>query len=165
MKTRDLVLMAMYIALFFVLDFFGNMIPILQMPQGGSVSISVIALLVASYHLGWKKGLGVALGSVLIQFLSGPIVSVNLIGFGLDYVVGYSVYGLASLFKNYKFFYSGVLVTNFVRFCASTLSGVIVFETPLWASIVYNAPYMVVTAIVALVFVPLLCVRIAPKMN
>ena len=163
--VKDLVLMAFYVALFMVLDTFINTLPILQMPNGGSLGLSTIALLMASYHLGWKKGLLVAVVSVFAQFVTGPMYTPNLLGFLLDYLIAFSVYGLASLFPNIKCFYTGVLITNFVRFVCSTVSGCIVWQTALWGSITYNAYYMIPTAILGLVIIPLLYKALEPRLN
>ena len=123
LSVRDLVLMAFYVALFMVLDTFINTLPMLQMPNGGSLGVSTLALLLASYHLGWKKGLAVAIVSVFAQFITGPMYTPTLIGFLLDYLLAFAAYGLASLFPNFGYFYTGVLVTNFIRFVCSTISG------------------------------------------
>ena len=163
--TKDLVYMALYAALFIVLDVAVNTLGILQMPNGGSLGVSVIPLLMASYHLGWQKGTVVAVLSILLQYVTGPMYTPDLVGFLLDYFFAFSVYGLASLFPNYKWFYSGVLITNLVRLISSTLSGILVWETAPWASLVYNATYMIPTAILCLVLLPLVMPRIKPLMN
>ena len=163
--TKDLVYMALYAALFIVLDVAVNTLGILQMPNGGSLGVSVIPLLMASYHLGWQKGTVVAVLSILLQYVTGPMYTPDLVGFLLDYFFAFSVYGLASLFPNYKWFYPGVLVTNLVRLLCSTLSGILVWETAPWASLVYNATYMIPTAILCLVLLPLVMPRIKPLMN
>ena len=163
--TKDLVYMALYAALFIVLDVAVNTLGILQMPNGGSLGVSVIPLLMASYHLGWQKGTVVAVLSILLQYVTGPMYTPDLVGFLLDYFFAFSVYGLASLFPNYKWFYSGVLVTNLVRLICSTLSGILVWETAPWASLVYNATYKIPTAILCLVLLPLVMPRIKPLMN
>ena len=163
--TKDLVYMALYAALFIVLDVAVNTLGILQMPNGGSLGVSVIPLLMASYHLGWQKGTVVAVLSILLQYVTGPMYTPDLVGFLLDYFFAFSVYGLASLFPNYKWFYPGVLVPNLVRLICSTLSGILVWETAPWASLVYNANYMIPTAILCLVLLPLVMPRIKPLMN
>ncbi len=165
MKVKNLVLMAMYIALFVVFDVFSNMINILQMPNGGSVSLSVIPLLIASYHLGVKNGLIVGCGSVLLMFITGPMYTTNILSFILDYFVAFAVYGLASGFKNIKHFYVGVLVVNFIRFLSSTIAGVVCWEVPLWGSITYNATYMIPTTIMCLIVVPLLMLSLKPVLK
>lgn len=160
LTTLDLVYMAFQAALFMVLDYFTNMIPFLKMPNGGSIGVSTIALIVCSYHLGWIKGTIVGLVSVLIQFVTGPMYIPQLLGFLMDYLIAFSVYGLASLFPNYKYFYSGILITNFLRFASHTIGGVIVWETTWWGSIIYNAPYMIATTIVGMIVVPILVERL-----
>lgn len=157
--------MAFYVALFMVLDTFVNTLPLLQMPNGGSLGISTIALLMASYHLGWQKGLVVAIVSVFAQFITGPMYTPDLLGFVLDYLLSFSVYGLAALFPNFGFFFSGVLITNTARFAFSTISGVIVWQVDLWGSIVYQATYMIPTAIIGLIILPLLYKAIEPKIR
>ncbi len=120
-KVKDLVFMAMYAALFAVLDVFSNeFIPFLQMPKGGSIGVSTVVLLVCSYHLGWKKAVLSGLISVLVQFVTGPMYVSNLLGFFLDYLFAFSIYGIASLFPNFGYIYTGVIITNFLRFVSHT---------------------------------------------
>ena len=163
--TKDLVYMALYAALFIVLDVAVNTLGILQMPNGGSLGVSVIPLLMASYHLGWQKGTVVSVLSILLQYVTGPMYTPDLLGFLLDYFIAFSVYGLASLFPNYKWFYSGVLITNLIRLLSSTLSGTWVWGLDYWPSFLYNAAYMISTAILCLVLLPLVMPRLKPAMN
>ncbi|WP_075876997.1 energy-coupled thiamine transporter ThiT [Merdibacter massiliensis] len=163
-NVKDLVFMAMYAALFAVLDVISNsFIPFLKMPNGGSIGISTVVLLVCSYHLGWKKAMISGVVSVLIQFVTGPMYMSNLLGFFLDYLFAFSIYGIASLFPNIGYFYTGVLITNFLRFVSHMIGGVLVWETTLWGSIIYNAPYMIATCIVGLILVPLIVQRLPIK--
>ena len=85
--------------------------------------------------------------------------------FLLDYFIAFSVYGLACLFPNYKYFYSGVLITNVIRFISSTISGVVFYKTTWMGSIIYQAWYMVPTTIIGLILVPLLMKSLAPRMK
>lgn len=162
-NVRELVLMAFYVALFMVLDVTVNALPLFRMPNGGSLGISCLALLMASYQLGWKKGLAVSLLSVFAMFLTGPMYTPDLLGFLLDYLLAFGVYGLASLFPNFGVFFSGVLITNLLRFFFSTLSGVIVWNVPWIGSIQYQAAYMIPTTIVTLIFTPMLYRLLEPK--
>lgn len=155
-SIHDLVLMAFYLALFVVLDFLANSLPFFRMPQGGTLGLGSVALLMASYQLGWKKGLWVAVLSVPMQFVTGMMYILGPTQFVLDYLIPFSVYGIACLFPNWGYFYSGVLVTNLIRFISSTLSGVLFYEVTWEGSIIYQAFYMVPTTIVGLILVPLL---------
>ncbi|MFV0380674.1 MAG: energy-coupled thiamine transporter ThiT [Breznakia sp.] len=163
--TRELVYMAFYVALFMILDTFVNTLSILQMPNGGSLGVSTIALLMASYHLGWQKGLLVAFVSIAAQFITGPMYTPNLLGFGLDYFLAFSAYGFASIFPNIKNVYTGVIVSNLVRFLCSTVSGVVVWQTTWWASLKYNALYMIPTLILGVVLIPILMKVMKPLLK
>ncbi len=68
-STRDLVLLAMYAALFIAVELIQNQFGLFKMPQGGSLGVSSIILLLASYLLGYQKGLIISLLSILLQFL------------------------------------------------------------------------------------------------
>ena len=160
LTTRTLAMMALYCALFVILDRVSDLLNLFQMPDGGKLNFGPIALLVCSYHLGWRNGLFVGVVSVFLQLAIGSVHFYGILSFLLDYMIAYAVYGLASLFPNIKYFYSGVLITSLIRLISSTLAGTIVWETPLWGSLVYNASYMVPTTICAIILVPLLCERL-----
>jgi thiamine transporter len=164
-SVSQLVLMAFYVAMFMVLDVVCNAIPFLQMPNGGSLGVSAIPLLMASYQLGWKKGVLVCVVAVFCMFVTGPMYTPDLAGFLLDYLIAFAVYGLACLFPNFGYFYSGVLITNFLRFLSSTISGVYVWGVDWIGSIVYQAWYMVPTTILTLIVVPLLYKALEPRMK
>lgn len=160
-STRELVLTAMYAALFMAVELIQNYFGLLKMPNGGSLGLSSIILLLASYQLGLRKGLVVSLTSVALQFVTGQMyLGTGILGFFLDYILGFGIYGVAVAFPNFNKFYSGVLVTNLIRFIGSTISGVLFYETPIWGSILYNSTYMIPTAIVGLILVPLINERL-----
>ena len=146
----------MYLALFYVLDFIANQLQLFKMPQGGTLGLGVIALLLASYHLGWKKGVVVSMMSVLLQFLTGQMYIVSPMQFVLEYVLAFGIYGISSLLPNLKHFYLGIVVTNSLRLVFHTIAGVLYWKTELLASFSYNAWYMIPTMIVCLILVPLL---------
>ena len=171
LTVKELVLMALYAALFIVLDYTANMLP--KMPNGGSVGLGVIPLLMASYHLGWKKGIIVGLSSVLLQFMTGQMWYYHWVQFLLDYIIAFGFYGVACAFPNFKIghfdLYSGIIITNVVRYLCSVTSGVVFFavegaslpETILF-SLNYNATYMIPTLIVTVLCVPLIHRRLKP---
>lgn len=164
-KTRKIVLMAFYIALFMVLDYLTTALPLLKMPQGGSIGLGTVALLMASYHLGWKDGLVVAILSVFMQFITGPMYTPDLVGFTMDYLLAFGIYGIASIFPNISYFYSGIVVTNVIRYLLHVVSGVIVWGVDWWGSFVYNFYYMLATMILGIVLVPILMKALKPMMK
>lgn len=160
LTTRTIAIMAMYCALFVILDRVSDMLNLFQMPEGGKLNFGPLALLICSYHLGWKNGAFVGIVSVFLQLVVGSVKYYGMLSFLLDYLIAYSAYGIASLFPNYKYFYSGVFITSLIRLLSSTLSGVILYETPIWGSLTYNLSYMIPTTICAIIVVPLLCERL-----
>ncbi len=160
-KTRDLIYMAMYAAIFIVFDYLAETVGLFRMPQGGSLSLGVLALLFSSYHLGWKKSLGVCLVCNLLMFVTGSMNFYgSVVSLLFDYILGYCAYAFASCFKNIKWFYTGVLVTSVIRLACSTFSGVVAYDTEFWASLVYNATYMIPNIIVDMIVLPLLWPRL-----
>lgn len=161
-KTRDLVYMALYAAMFVVLD----LVTIWRMPQGGSINLSSIALLLASYHLGWKKGAICGLVANGLLYVTGSMNFYgSIISLFFDYLFAYTAYGFASLFPNAKYFYSGIVITSLIRLACSTFSGCVAWETPLWASLGYNAEYIIPVMVIDMVVVPLIFEKLKPIIN
>lgn len=164
MSTRDLVKMSAYLAMFIVLDYLSNMIGIFKMPQGGTLGLGVIALILASYDLGWKKGVAVGLMSVLLQWMTGAMWFLNWFQFFLDYLLAFGIYGVASLVPSTtmgkRMVLWGIIVVNFIRLASHTVSGVLFYEVTWWGSLAYNSWYMIPTMIVALIVVTLLLPRL-----
>jgi thiamine transporter len=127
------------------------------MPQGGVLGLGVIALMLAAYDMGWKKGLLVALVSVILQNFVNPLYVVAFPQVFLDYIFAFGIYGLVPLFGPV---WLGVIGVNVLRFISHVLSGVLYFEAGWFASIAYNAWYMVPTLIVSLLVIPVLKTRL-----
>ncbi|MBQ6489086.1 MAG: energy-coupled thiamine transporter ThiT [Solobacterium sp.] len=171
-QTRLIAYMALYAALYVVLKFVGNYIPFLQMPQGGSIEIELIAIFVASWHLGWKYGIGVAMLSWLITFVLGSNRwYLNPMQYSLDYFLPLIAVGLARLFgtNSDKKYYIGVVVSMVFKFMSNVLSGVyywppeeeVAGSAAAWVySLSYNTWYNLVTCIVCMIVVPLLIKRL-----
>ncbi len=162
-STRDLVFMALYAALFVVLDRITDMVPMFAMPQGGKLNLGSIALLLASYHLGWGKGLICGLVANGLLFVTGSMNFYgSVISLFFDYIFAYTAYGLADLFPNYGLLFTGTIITNLIRLACSTFSGCVAWETEFWASLAYNANYIIPTMVVDAIVVPLVYKAIQP---
>lgn len=164
-KIKGLVYIALYGALFVVLDFIANTFNLFVMPQGGRLALGTIALILSSYHLGWKKGVVVCVVAVILMLVTGSVNYYGMFSFLFDYLLAYAVYGLSSLFPNYKKLYCGIIVTSLIRLAFSTISGIVVWETPFWGSLSYNASYIIPTMIMDLIIVPLLHEKITPLLK
>lgn len=171
MKTRRvlyIVYCAMFLALFMALDYVSQFIPLFKMPNGGSISLGIIPLLLASYLFGPVVGVGVGLLSIPLQFILGPIYFVTWQQFFLDYVLGFGIYGIAILFPNLNIkigkgklgIYTGIIISAAVRFLSSTASGVWYFGYTWEASAIYNFGYIFATMLVCLILVPIIHERL-----
>ena len=170
--TRTLVECALMIALSTVLSMF----KLFQMPQGGSVTCASLApLVIVSYRHGTKWGVGTAFAHSLLQMLlkfDAPPAN-TFFAFAavvlLDYVLSFTVLGLASFFgKPFKnrsvSVAAGAVIVCALRFLCSFASGVLIWGgyapkgTPVWLySLTYNGGYMlpeaVITAAAAVILV------------
>ena len=174
-KTRILVEGAVMLALATALSF----IQIYKLPWGGSITLfSMLPIVLFSIRRGVKMGLTVAFLYSLIQFFQGIID--GLFGWGLtpgmliacifiDYIIAFTVLGLAGLFRNKKTvgWIGGIAMVVTLRFVMHFLSGVVIWESfgELWDgfstessvvySLLYNGSYMLpellLTTVVAIV--------------
>jgi thiamine transporter len=128
------------------------------------LGLGVIALLLASYDLGWKKGVAVGLMSVLLQWMTGAMWFLNWFQFILDYLLAFGIYGVASLVPSMKIGKQvvlwGIIVVNLIRLASHTVSGVLFYEVTWWGSLAYNSWYMIPTMIVALIVVTMVLPRL-----
>lgn len=174
-STKTIAFMAIYLALFFVIQWLAEMIGLFRMPQGGMLELGVLALLLCSYHLGWKPAVAVGLLSVLLMFITGRVYIIQandgfsplqiVMQFVMEYPIAFGIYGFASLFPNFGKCYSGVAVTNLIRLAIHTIAGTIYWSTPFAASLTYNAWFMIPTMIVCMIVVPILAERVIPAID
>lgn len=171
-KTRMITESAIMIALAVVL----SMITIFKLPQGGSITAaSMVPLLFISFRYGPKWGLLTAfvysLVSMVMGFYPPPVTTfINyVLVVLLDYVLAFSMIGLASLFakairgNRILSVGFGSFVAVFCRLVCHVLSGVLIWGCyapegmSVWAySIGYNGSYMICETIVSTVVMCLL---------
>lgn len=156
-STRMLAEIGVAVALAVVLNF----LKLWQMPQGGSVSLEMLPILVIALRWGVGAGMfsGLAYGLLQLMFGAYIIHPVQLI---MDYPLPYMVLGIAGYFKIRKNdvikplkVFIAVLVSGAARMIVHILSGVIFFASyapegqNVWIySTVYNASYLIPTIIV-----------------
>lgn len=176
LTTLDLVYMAFYISLSVVLNYLNEFFPIIKMPNGGSVEYALVALIIASYHLGWRKGVAVALLSYLLECMFGfHNYFLNPMQVLFDYVLPIVLMGLTSLvpkpFKrteiNVMF---GIILIMILKYLSHVTSGALFYASlsgipnGSWAGWVfsfgYNATYCIPTAVLAVILTPLLVSKV-----
>ena len=158
--TRSITFAAVCVAMSFALSY----LKIVEMPQGGSITIaSLLPLMIYSYMFGTKKG-------VLAGFIYGVLQAfqdtyiLHPAQFLLDYPVAFSAIGLAGMFAKVdalRFpqvkFLLGALVATAGRFLSHFLSGIFAFGEfatiqPVWLySLVYQAGYLLPDIAIAIV--------------
>lgn len=173
MKVKDLVYMSMYVALCLVLDYVSQMIPFLQMPSGGSINLAVVPAIIASYHLGVKKGVTVGILWWVVGFILGlNNWFLNPAQYLFDYIIPAAICGVACLMPRIgkmSNIYTGVIVVSLIRFACTLLSGAyfwppegtVAGTAAAWIySLSYNSYYNLATMVVALILVPIVISRI-----
>ncbi len=164
LQTRELTRMALYIALFIALDWFsGNVLP--TMPQGGSLGLSTIVLIIASYDLGFTKAIVLNLVALAVSHLFDAPWFVSWPQYLLDYSIGYAAYSVARYFGNEKNMTFAVVVPNAIRFFSSAVAGVLYYGVPWLGSFLYQAGYIVPTMIVSMIVLPVLLPRLRDNLN
>ena len=148
------------------------------LPFGGSITlVSMLPICIYSIKYGILNGLAVSFLFSLFQFAQGAIQD-GLFGWGLtagmlvacialDYIIAYTVIGLAGIFRNKGMggWIAGTVIALCLRFVSHFLSGVYVFASTgkIWEdldfvadnkyvySAVYNGAYMVPEIILTVV--------------
>ncbi len=166
-NVKDLSYMALYGALALTLEFVSGWVPFLQMPQGGSVNLGVIPVFIASYHLGWKKGMCVGGIWWFLGFLMGMNAwYLNPMQYSLDYLLPVVICGAASFFPKIgeDNIFVGVVFAMVLKYTSHILSGVyywppegeVAGSIQAWTfSLIYNLGYNLATLIVAIILVPI----------
>ena len=162
-QTKIMVEAAIMIAMATVLSF----IKVFKLPWGGSITLlSMLPIIIFSIRRGVKPGLGCAFVYALIQLLQGIVIDglfawglspVMLVGcILLDYLLAYTVLGLAGVFRKKELsgWILGICLAVVLRFVMHFISGYVIFHGfgELWGgfftensvlySFCYNGAYM-----------------------
>ena len=174
-KTRKIVIISLLCSISVALDIVKKFIPFLNLPSGGSINISLIPIMVASFTLGLKEGMVCSFLSYLISFAFGlNNIFLSVPQYTLDYLVPVMCVGGCSIFyKNKKIIEMelGIFVSMFLRTTSIVISGAYYWLSSTTiagsleayvGSIAYNVPYAIITMIVLMISVPII-VKVANK--
>lgn len=168
-NVLSLVLTAMFMAVTIVLSLVNKVIP--EMPQGGTISIDIIAIFLCAYLMGVRYGIICGVGVALLQFVLGMATYYGPWSVLLDYVLPLGVCGIAPLLKTTKIMdipiFWGVILSMFLKFMSHYFSGAWLFAeyatgNPWVYSFVYNLWYNLATLVVCIIAVPVLYNRLQP---
>lgn len=166
-KTKILTESSIALALATIL----SQIKLLQMPQGGSVSLEMLPIIFIALRWGVKSGilLGSAFG--FLQFFIGGYI-VHWAQLVLDYPLAFGVLGLAGLARFFikekdltermTYVIVFTIFAGLLRFLAHFISGVVFFaeyageEGVILYSLIYNATYLMPEIIITAIAIFLL---------
>ncbi len=163
---------AILIALAIVIDVVFKLIPFFNMPQGGHISVAMLAIIINGFRNGWKYGLaGGLLFAILNWILDGRVLHIGSIFF--DYLFAFTVLGVSGfLQKQGKSLWKFCLIILLLcasRYIFTSLSGVLFFkeyayipegldwkiegEALYWvySFVIYNLPYLGISTILCIV--------------
>jgi thiamine transporter len=160
-KLLTLVEGALCIAMSYALSFIKFKI----WPEGGSIDIVMVPLLIYTWRrgFGWGVAAGLIFGTIKCFFAGGFAWGWQSIL--LDYSIAYAVVGLGGLVRKVKFGLPlGAVVGSVCRFIVHFISGVTIYKileptefagtmysSPVLYSIIYNGSYMAANLVLAVV--------------
>lgn len=162
LNTKTMAYMAMFAALQIVLEFLTQFTP--QMPQGGNVAFSLVAIFLCSYLMGAIYGAIVSLVCVGMHFVLGFATFYGPLSVVFDYVLPMFIVGITGiipLVKKDKFVFPlGMIVTMIIKTISHLIAGWYAFSTPLIANLTYNLPYNIATLVVCFILFMILYPRL-----
>lgn len=164
-----LVEVAIFAALAFVFDFLGNIMSLSLWAQGGSISIAMVPIFLMAIRWGVKGGVVTGLLVGLLQIVSGTAYILTPVQGFLDYIVAFSVVGLAGILfsqiqgddgknrkRNMMLTIGGILLGSSLRFLAHFIAGVVFFgsgaadgQSVILFSLLYNLSYLLPSVLVS----------------
>jgi thiamine transporter len=172
MKTRKLTEIAILVAMAIVLEVIftglGAFFPILQLPYGGRISLSMLPLFIITYRQGMVPGIiGGVIYGILNLLLDGQLW--HWASLPLDYIIAFGVLGVGYvgvvlLGKNFKGFSLMVVIGILLRFLSHWLSGWILFSDYMPEeftnakvySLIYNGYYLLPSMLLIIIVAALL---------
>ena len=157
-KLRALTEGAILIALAEILSF----LPLYKMPWGGSVDLAMLPIILYCVRWGFGAGMVASFAHAVLQMLFEGGIAIGWQSIIGDFIVAYTVLGLAGLFKGN--FFLGTVVACVARFLVHYVVGATIWAeympetffnmtmtTPWIYSALYNAAYMLPDMVVILV--------------
>lgn len=145
---------AVLVSIAVLFELVSKLIPFLQMPYGGSVSLTMLPIIIVAY----RHGIGYGMMSGMVFGIVNFLVDGYAFFWGsfvFDYGLAFVVLGLAGLFSKKVLkghvwaFVAGIVLASTLRYLVHSFSGVIFFaeyagdkHVVLYSFVLYNGPYM-----------------------
>jgi len=158
-KTRFMAEIAVSVSLAVICSF----IKVWEMPQGGSVALTMIPILLIALRRGVAAGMVTGAIYGFISLLVAGVIY-HPMSIVLDYILAFGLLGVAGFFgRNMTGVVCGTVLGVIGRFVSSTISGAVLFasyapegQNPWIYSIGYQAAYLIPELVIALVCLMLL---------
>lgn len=161
LTTKNMTYMALFAAMQIVLEYCTKFY---EMPQGGNVAFSLVAIILCGYLMGCAYSLVVSLVCLGLHFALGLAVFYGPLSVLFDYLLPMIFIGLVPLIplvKVGKFEVPvGIVVMCILKTISHLLSGWYAFQTPLEGNLIYNLPYNIGTMIACVILFMLLYPRL-----
>ncbi len=137
--------------------------PFFTMPQGGSVTVAMLPLVILAYRHGLVSGIASGLIFGLLNWILSGMPQWGWWSFIVDYQLAFGAFGLSAIVfalnrNSMVVFLSGVVFAGLLRFLAHYLSGLLLFGEfapegvhPAWYSFTYNISYMGPTIVLSVI--------------
>ncbi len=161
-NTRELTEIALFAAFGIILDFLSGLITGSVWIFGGSISLGVVPIFIASFRRGLKAGLLTGFIVGILQLIIGEPYIVHPIQFILDYLLAYTAVGLSGLMVNNineRKIILGIFIGMCSRFFMHFLAGVVFFsefagsQPVIIYSFVYNSTFLIPTLILSILII------------
>lgn len=173
---RQRLLFLMEVSILGALSFILDKLTLFHMPQGGSITLSMLPIILMAFRWGLKGGLLTGFLSGILQLITGGTIF-HWAQALLDYTLAFTVVGFAATTmvwfvkgmktRNHKLVINAVVIGSLIggllRFLIHFIGGIVFFGNyapegqPVWLySLVYNASYMIPSIILCSVVVILL---------
>lgn len=160
-QTRMLCEAAIFVAIAEILGY----LKLFHMPQGGSVSLMMLPILIFAFRWGWKHGLLAGLVLGIVDFMLGGGFAIGWQSILGDYVIACTLIGLAGVFAGKKWgLIPGFILGSLGRYLSilvtgATLWGVympdeflgMTMTNPWFYSMLYNIPILVSGALAVVI--------------
>ena len=158
MKNKSILITMLETAIMIALAVVLSFVKVWEMPQGGTISLTMLPLFLLAFRRGpWAGIIGGVIYGVISIIYDGVIY--HPLSILLDYTLAYGLLGVAGFFKkDYTGIILGTVVGTACRYLCSLLSGAVLFaeyapvgQNPWIYSLGYNATYMVPELIICVV--------------
>lgn len=164
LELKKLTMSSAFVAIAFAIELVIRFVlPMFNMPFGGNfIGLSMLPLVLIGYFYGLKYGIISGFVYGIFEIILAPSGYIIGWSFLLDYLVGFTAYGLTGLFvgklTSIKWTIIGIGVAGFFRYLSVSLAGVIFwsetadFNAWVYSFITYNLGYTLsTTALTALI--------------